>query len=54
MIFDWCAQDDHVPSRRNLVKFPYCSWYTPRIAIWEHQAFDDMQAPEPGSFTQVS
>lgn len=34
----------------NLINFPFCSWYTPGIALWQSQPFDDMTAPEPGSF----
>lgn len=34
----------------NLVNFPFCSWYTPGIAIWQRQAFEDMEPPAPGSF----
>ena len=34
----------------NLVNLPFASWYTPGIAIWQRQAFDDMEPPLPGSF----
>lgn len=29
----------------NLVNFPYASWWTPGIAVWQRQAFDDMEPP---------
>ena len=29
----------------NLVNLPFCSWYTPGIAAWQRQAFDDMTPP---------
>ena len=29
----------------NLVNLPYCSWYTPGIAIWQRQPFEDMSPP---------
>lgn len=29
----------------NLVNFPYASWWTPGIAIWQKQAFDEMEPP---------
>lgn len=29
---------------------PFCSWYTPGIAVWQRQPFEDMSAPAPGSF----
>ena len=34
----------------NLVNLPFCSWYTPGIAIWQRRAFEDMEPPAPGSF----
>lgn len=34
----------------NLVNFPFCSWYTPGIAMWQQDPFDDMTPPVPGSF----
>lgn len=34
----------------NLINFPFCSWYTPGIAIWQRQAFESLDPPEPGSF----
>lgn len=34
----------------NLVNFPFCSWYTPGIAVWQSHPFPDMTPPEPGSF----
>ena len=34
----------------NLVNFPFCSWYTPGIAVWQRQPFADMEPPLPGSF----
>jgi cephalosporin hydroxylase len=34
----------------NLVNFPYCSWWTPGIAIWQGQPFDSMDPPDPSSF----
>lgn len=34
----------------NLVNLPYCSWYTPGIAVWQQQPFDDMVAPTSESF----
>ncbi len=33
----------------NLVNFPYASWWTPGIAIWQRQAFDEMEPPPAGS-----
>ena len=35
----------------NLVNFPYSSWWTPGIAVWQRQAFDDLEPPpaESGS-----
>jgi predicted O-methyltransferase YrrM len=38
----------------NLVNLPFCSWYTPGIAIWQRQAFEDMEPPAPGSFVPNS
>jgi len=29
----------------NLVNFPYCSWYTPGMAVWQKNAFEDMSVP---------
>jgi predicted O-methyltransferase YrrM len=29
----------------NLVNFPFCSWYTPDMAIWQKQPFEDMTLP---------
>jgi hypothetical protein len=34
----------------NLINFPFCSWYTPGIALWQQQAFPEMAPPAPGSF----
>ena len=34
----------------NLINFPFCSWYTPGIALWQQQAFAEMEPPAPGSF----
>ena len=34
----------------NLINFPFCSWYTPGIALWQRQAFSEMEPPSPGSF----
>lgn len=34
----------------NLVNLPFCSWYTPGMAIWQRQAFDDMEPPAVGSW----
>lgn len=33
-----------------LVNLPFCSWYTPGIAIWQRSAFADMTPPPPDSF----
>jgi predicted O-methyltransferase YrrM len=33
----------------NLVNLPYCSWYTPGLAVWQRQAFADMGEPGPFS-----
>ena len=33
----------------NLVNFPFCSWYTPGIAVWQRQPFGDMTPPPTGS-----
>jgi Methyltransferase domain len=38
----------------NLVSLPFCSWYTPGMAIWQRQAFTDMAPPEAGTFTPNS
>ena len=29
----------------NLVNFPFCSWYSPGMAIWQKQPFEDMTPP---------
>ena len=29
----------------NLVNLPFCSWYTPGMAVWQRQAFGDMTPP---------
>jgi hypothetical protein len=34
----------------NLINFPFCSWFTPGIAIWQRQAFEAMEPPASGSF----
>lgn len=34
----------------NLINLPYCSWYTPGIAMWQQQPFRDMEPPRAGSF----
>jgi Methyltransferase domain len=34
----------------NLVNFPFASWYTPGIAVWQQQPFVEMTPPPPGSF----
>lgn len=34
----------------NLVNLPFCSWYTPGMAIWQESPFDRMDQPAPGSF----
>jgi len=34
----------------NVLNLPFCSWYTPGLAIWQRQPFADMTAPAPGSF----
>ncbi len=38
----------------NLVNLPFCSWYTPGIAIWQRQPFAEMEPPKPGSFNSES
>ena len=38
----------------NLVNLPFCSWYTPGMALWQRQAFADMTPPPPGSFVSES
>jgi hypothetical protein len=38
----------------NLVNLPFCSWYTPGIAIWQRQPFAEMGPPRPGSFVSES
>lgn len=34
----------------NILNLPFCSWYTPGLAIWQRQPFEDMTPPAPGSF----
>jgi Methyltransferase domain len=34
----------------NLVNLRFCSWYTPGIAIWQRQPFQDMEPPALDSF----
>jgi predicted O-methyltransferase YrrM len=34
----------------NLLNLPYCSWYTPGIALWQRSAFENMDPPTPNSF----
>ncbi|RNC81470.1 MAG: class I SAM-dependent methyltransferase [Phycisphaera sp.] len=29
----------------NLINLPYCSWYTPGMALWQRQPFGDMTPP---------
>jgi hypothetical protein len=29
----------------NLINLPFCSWYTPGIAAWQRQPFEDMRPP---------
>ncbi|GAB5495230.1 MAG: hypothetical protein Phyf2KO_03100 [Phycisphaerales bacterium] len=29
----------------NLINLPYCSWYTPGMALWQRQPFEDMTPP---------
>lgn len=29
----------------NLINLPFCSWYTPGMALWQRQPFDDMTPP---------
>lgn len=38
----------------NLVNLPFCSWYTPGMAVWQRRAFEDMTPPRPGSFVPES
>jgi hypothetical protein len=38
----------------NLLNLPFCSWYTPGIAVWQRQAFDDMGPPAADSFVPES
>lgn len=38
----------------NLVNLPYCSWFTPGIALWQRQAFADMAPPPAESFVPDS
>lgn len=35
----------------NLINLPYCSWYTPGMAIWQRSPFAAMDPPADGSFT---
>lgn len=35
----------------NVVNLPFGSWWTPGIAIWQRQPFDEMEPPEAGSFS---
>lgn len=35
----------------NLVNLPFCSWYTPGMAIWQRKPFEDMAPPDAESFT---
>jgi hypothetical protein len=34
----------------NLINLPFCSWYTPGMAIWQKAPFRDLTPPVPGSF----
>ena len=34
----------------NLINFPFCSWYTPGMALWQRSPFDEMTPPKPESF----
>jgi predicted O-methyltransferase YrrM len=34
----------------NLINLPYCSWYTPGMAVWQRQPFADMDPPGRDSF----
>jgi hypothetical protein len=34
----------------NLLNLPYCSWYTPGIALWQRSPFPSMEPPAPGPF----
>jgi predicted O-methyltransferase YrrM len=34
----------------SLVNLPFCSWYTPGIAVWQKSAFGSMEPPVQGSF----
>ncbi|MFN3216057.1 MAG: O-methyltransferase [Acidimicrobiales bacterium] len=34
----------------NLINLPFCSWYTPGVALWQQSAFLDMTVPPAGSF----
>jgi predicted O-methyltransferase YrrM len=38
----------------NLINLPFCSWYTPGIAIWQRQPFDHMEPPSAGSYVPNS
>lgn len=38
----------------NLINLPFCSWYTPGVAVWQRSAFQDMVPPLPGSFVPDS
>ncbi len=29
----------------HLVNLPFCSWYTPGVAVWQRQPFEDMKPP---------
>lgn len=34
----------------HLINLPFCSWYTPGIAMWQRHPFEDMAPPEVASF----
>lgn len=34
----------------SLINLPFCSWYTPGMAIWQRSPFEEMEPPTPGSF----
>jgi predicted O-methyltransferase YrrM len=34
----------------NLINFPFCSWYTPGMALWQRSPFAEMAPPDPDSF----
>lgn len=38
----------------HLINLPFCSWYTPGIAIWQRQPFVDMTPPDPAAFDSES